>query len=63
MHVMFCIMHKLEFGYFHVFNRCLGFVSQAFLDPQTSSTYKKNQTVSMDEVKAICPPVNSFVSF
>ncbi|VDO49550.1 unnamed protein product [Schistosoma margrebowiei] len=46
----------VNFGYFHVFNHCVAFVSQAFLDPQTSSTYKKNQTVSMDELKAICPP-------
>uniref|UniRef100_A0A094ZQX3 Endothelin-converting enzyme 1 n=1 Tax=Schistosoma haematobium TaxID=6185 RepID=A0A094ZQX3_SCHHA len=34
---------------------------RAFLDPQTSSTYKKSQTVSMDELKAICPPVQQLV--
>ncbi|CAH8818718.1 unnamed protein product, partial [Schistosoma curassoni] len=39
---------------FQLFDRLVN----AFLDPQTSSTYKKNQTVSMDELKAICPPID-----
>ncbi|KAH9585124.1 Endothelin-converting enzyme 1 [Schistosoma haematobium] len=39
---------------FQLFDRLVN----AFLDPQTSSTYKKSQTVSMDELKAICPPID-----
>ncbi|XP_018650197.1 family M13 non-peptidase homologue (M13 family) [Schistosoma mansoni] len=39
-------------GAFQLFDRLVN----AFLDPQTSTPFKTNQSVSIEELKAICPP-------
>uniref|UniRef100_A0A5K4F8M1 Neprilysin-1-like n=1 Tax=Schistosoma mansoni TaxID=6183 RepID=A0A5K4F8M1_SCHMA len=44
---------KLD-GAFQLFDRLVN----AFLDPQTSTPFKTNQSVSIEELKAICPPID-----
>uniref|UniRef100_A0A5K4FAM8 Neprilysin-2 n=1 Tax=Schistosoma mansoni TaxID=6183 RepID=A0A5K4FAM8_SCHMA len=39
---------------FQLFDRLIN----AFLDPQTSTPFKTNQSVSIEELKAICPPID-----
>ncbi|CAH8523353.1 unnamed protein product [Schistosoma rodhaini] len=41
-------------GAFQFFDRLVN----AFLDPQTSTPFKTNQSVSIEELKAICPPID-----